>query len=102
MSRRYFQIKTISEQPITIEQFQTLLQNSVLRLFGEFGLAQISPRVLSLDVDKCEATVRCNRDRAEDLQAALGLISDNFGHPFTALTLHVSGTIKGLKRKQGF
>ncbi len=102
MSKRYFLVKTISEITLSREQFEIALVASVRRLFGEFGLARIHPKVIRFDETSCEGIVSCNREGAEDLQAAIGLISSISEKTVTAMTIHVSGTIKGLGRRQGF
>jgi len=102
MSKRYFLVKTISETPLSGEQFEFALVASVCRLFGEFGLARIHPKVVRFDETSYEATVACNKEGAEDLQAAIGLISSISETTVTAMTIRVSGTIKGLGRRQGF
>ena len=102
MSKRYILVKTISETPLSGEQFELAVVTSVRRLFGEFGLARIHPRVVRFDETNYEATVACNKEGAEDLQTAIGLISSISETTGTAMTIRVSGTIKGLGRRQGF
>ncbi len=102
MSKRYFLVKTISETPLSGDQFEIALVASVRRLFGEFGLARIHPKVVRFDETSSEATVACNTEGAEDLQAAIGLISGISETTVTAMTIRVSGTIKGLRKRQGF
>jgi RNase P/RNase MRP subunit POP5 len=76
--------------------------SSVRRLFGEFGLARIAPKVVRFDANNSEGIVACSKEGAEDLQAAIGLMSDSYEPEIAAMTLSVSGTIKGLRRKQRF
>jgi RNase P/RNase MRP subunit POP5 len=102
MSKRYFLVKTISEIPLSREQFEIALVASIRRLFGEFGLARIHAKVVRFDETTYEATVACNKEGAEDLQAAIGLISSISETTVIAMTIRVSGTIKGLGRRQGF
>ena len=101
MSKRYFLVKTISDPPLSGEQFEIALMTSVRRLFGEFGLARIHPRIIRFEETSREAIVASNREGAQDLQTAIGLISNISETTVTAMTIRVSGTIKGL-RKQGF
>ena len=102
MAKRYLLIKLICERPLTKESFEAALTNSVDGLFGKFGLARIAPKVLRFDAIRSEAIVGCNKEGAEDLEAAIGLISDTSEATITALTVKVSGTIKGLRRRQRF
>jgi RNase P/RNase MRP subunit POP5 len=102
MSKRYLLVKAMCKRPISAQLFEAALISSIRRLFGDFGLARIDPKVVRFDATSLEAVVACNSERAEDLQAAIGLISDTSESTITALTLRVSGTIKGLRRKQRF
>jgi RNase P/RNase MRP subunit POP5 len=95
-------VKAISEHDLTQDRFELDLMTSVRRLFGEFGLARIAPKVVRFDAPRSEVVVACNKEGAEDLQAALGLISETSEIAITALTMGVSGTLKGLRRKQRF
>lgn len=102
MSKRYFLVKVISSRGLSSEQFTSALVNSVRKYFGEFGLARINPRIVRFDANKSEGVVGCRREGAEDLQAAIGLIPDTPEMAITAITIRVSGTIKGLKGRQRF
>jgi RNase P/RNase MRP subunit POP5 len=95
-------VKAISKHDLTRDQFELDLMSSVRRLFGEFGFARIAPKVVRFDASRSEAILACNKEGAEDLQAAVGLISGASETAIIALTMRVSGTIKGLKRKQRF
>ena len=101
MSRRYLLVKVVCERPVTAQLFEAALISSIRRLFGDFGLARIDPRVIRFDATRLEAVVACNSDRADDLEAAIALISDTESR-MTVLVSRVSGTIKGLRRKQRF
>jgi RNase P/RNase MRP subunit POP5 len=102
MSKRYILVKVSSHQPIAAPSFEAAMVASVRRLFGDFGLSLIDPKVIRFDVNRSEAIVSCNAEGIENLQAALGLISEPPGSEITALTIRVSGTIKGIRRKQRF
>jgi RNase P/RNase MRP subunit POP5 len=91
----------VCERPVTAQLFEAALISSIRRLFGDFGLARIDPRVIRFDATRLEAVVACNNDRADDLEAAVALISDTESR-MTVLVSRVSGTIKGLRRKQRF
>jgi RNase P/RNase MRP subunit POP5 len=102
MRKRYFLLKAISERPLSSEQFEKALFSSVRRLFGEFGLARIRPRLVRFDANSSEAVIACNNEGVSALQAAVGLISSASDAPVSVLTIRVSGTIKGLRRRQRF
>jgi RNase P/RNase MRP subunit POP5 len=95
-------VKAISKRDLTRDQFELDLMSSVRRLFGEFGLARIAPKLVRFDTSRSEAVLACNKEGAEDLQAAVGLISGTSETAVIALTVRTSGTIKGLKRRQRF
>ena len=95
-------MKAISKHDLTRDQFELDLMSSVRRLFGEFGLARIAPKVVRFDASRSEAILACNKEGAEDLQAAVGLISGTSETAVIVLTVRISGTIKGLKRRQRF
>ena len=102
MRKRYLLVKAICERPLSLQLFEAALISSVRGLFGDFGLARIDPKIVRFDASSLEAVIACNGERAEDLQAAIGLISDTAQSKMGALTLRVSGTIKGLSRKEHF
>jgi RNase P/RNase MRP subunit POP5 len=95
-------VKAISKHDLTRDQFELDLMSSVRRLFGEFGLARIAPKLVRFDASRSEAILACNKEGAEDLQAAVGLISGTSETAVIALTVRISGTLKGLKRRQRF
>lgn len=102
MTKRYILVKVICKRTLSGEQFGSALMDSVRRYFGEFGLARVAPKMIRFDATKSEAIVACNREGTEDLQAAIGLISDAPEAAITAITMRVSGTIKSLRRRQPF
>lgn len=102
MNKRYFLLKVISERALSAEQFGSALMSSVRKYFGEVGLARIDPKLLRFDATHSEAVIACNKEAAENLQAAIALISDIPETRIAAITMRVSGTIKGLRRKQRF
>jgi RNase P/RNase MRP subunit POP5 len=102
MTRRYSLVKVISQRPVSGEQFEAALVSSVRRLFGEFGLARINPRIIKFATADSAAVIACNKEGAEDLQTAIGLISDTDDTKIVGITMRISGTIKGLRGKQRF
>ena len=102
MSKRYLLARTISARPLSTAQLEVAVTTSVRRLFGAFGLARIYPKVLRFDSANALAIISCNGEGAEDLQAAIALISDAAEAKVAVVTIRVSGTIKGLRTKQHF
>ena len=99
MTRRYFRVRICSSQPVTGEQFIATLTASLRKYFGEVGLSTVNPRLIRFDARKSEAIVACQKDREDQLQAALGLINQIGGSEVALLSLRVSGTIRGLRRR---
>jgi RNase P/RNase MRP subunit POP5 len=100
LSRRYFLIRLVSDRPVSSEQFGKAVADSVRRCFGEFGLSRIDPRLIRFDPQRSEAVLACNKDGAEELQAAIAMLSNELDDAMAALVLRVSGTIKGLRKKK--
>jgi RNase P/RNase MRP subunit POP5 len=102
MRKRYLLVKAISERSLSSEEFERTLLNSVRTLFGEFGLARIHPKLIRFDSNTSEAVIACNHEGASALLAAVGLISGASDASVSVLTIRLSGTIKGLRRRQRF
>jgi len=100
MPRRYFFVRIVSSPSLSSEQLGRVLTDSVRRYFGEFGLSRIDPRLIRFDSQRCEAIIACRRGEANDLQAALALLSSDSEARIAPIVLRISGTIKGLKRKK--
>ena len=100
MTKRYLLVKIISERPLSGEEFGQALTESVRRFFGEMGLFRIDPKLIRFDSQQSRAVIACKKEGAVELQTALALISHASKMPIAPLTLRVSGTIKGLRRKK--
>ena len=99
MTRRYFRIRIFSSQPVAGEQFALTLTASLQRYFGEVGLSKVNPKLIKFDAKKSEAIVAGQKGYEDQLQAALALINRIGGAEAAPLTLRLSGTIKGLRRR---
>jgi RNase P/RNase MRP subunit POP5 len=99
LAKRYVLVKIVSKSTLPQERFESALTESVRKCFGEFGLARIGPKVIRFDSARSEGVVACNKESVEDLQAAIGLIADQPEGTVTAITMRVSGTLKGLRRQ---
>jgi RNase P/RNase MRP subunit POP5 len=100
MTRRYFLVKLMSERAMSSEEFGRALTESVQKHFGLFGLSRIDPKLVRFDAGQSQAIVGCKKEGAQDLQAAMALISDISDLTVAPITLRVSGTIKGLRSKK--
>ena len=99
MTRRYFLIKLLSDQPLSSEQFGSALTGAVQRYFGELGLSRIEPKLIRFDPQESEAVVACKKEGAGEFEAAIALMSNLSGSSITPLTIRASGTIKSLRKK---
>jgi RNase P/RNase MRP subunit POP5 len=99
MTRRYLRVRIFSSEPVTGEQFLGTLTASLQRYFGEVGLSDVNPRMIRFDTQTSEAIVACQKGREDQLQAALALINHVGRVEVAPLTVRISGTIKGLRRR---
>jgi len=99
MTRRYLRIRVFSSQPVTEDRFFLTLTSSLQKFFGEVGLNDVDPRMIRFDTRTSEAVVACQKGHEDQLHAALALINRIGSAEVAPLTLQVSGTIKGLKRR---
>jgi RNase P/RNase MRP subunit POP5 len=96
MTKRYFLVKIVSLQPVSEDAFARALIDSVRRYFGETGLCRIDPRLIRFDEKAAKAVVACRKEGADEMQAAIGFLSDVSGVAVAPIAVRVSGTIKGL------
>lgn len=100
MVRRYVLVKVLSDNRMSADQFNEVLTQSVRKSFGEIGYVGVNPKLIRFDADRSEAIVACEREKVTELQTALALTTDSFGAKIALVTLRVSGTIKGLRRRK--
>ena len=96
MSRRYLLVKLCSKASVTEEQFTRALSTSILRSFGEVGLSHIDPKLIRFDSRESKAIVAYAKNYGDEMQVALGLVSQIGNSEVSTLPLKTSGTIKGL------
>jgi RNase P/RNase MRP subunit POP5 len=100
MTRRYFLMKLVSARTLSGEEFGKALADAVQRYFGLFGLSRIEPKLILFDAVRSRVIVGCTKEGAQDLQAAMALMTDASNATVALVTLRVSGTIKGLRKKK--
>ena len=100
LTRRYFLVKIVSQQPVSQEQFGNALTDSVRRYFGEMGMCKIDPRLIRFDEKESKAVVACKKEGVVEMEAAIGLISEVSGAAIAPITTKMSGTIKSLGKKR--
>ncbi len=96
-SWRYLLVKVVSEEPLTHERIRATINYAVRNLFGEWGLIEISPRVISFDEKSNEAIIRCDLSSVNKMRASLALMTKINDCEVAAFVIRVSGTIKSLK-----
>ena len=99
--KRYFLVRVCGKGEVTItgEQFLVALIASVRKYFGEIGLSTIDPRLIRFNPQTRTATVACEKEHEEELQAATALVKEINTTPVALLTVSTSGTIKGLSKR---
>jgi len=97
---RYLLVKVLSEVAVPEETFRLLMTESILKLLGDAGLAEIDPRLFNWNEKTSTGIVKCTRDSVGKLRASIFMISGSPGKPICAYVRAVSGTSKGLKTKE--
>ena len=97
---RYLLVRVLAETVVPEETFRLLLTESILKLLGEAGLAEIDPRLFNWNENASTGIVKCTRDSVEKLRASISMISGSPEKPMCAYVRAVSGTSKGLKTKE--
>ena len=96
---RYLLVKIVANRGLTKKAFSESLTSSLEHLFGQIGLAEISPKVVSYDQECSTALVKCSREGVQKLRATLALVTEIENSPAAAFVLRASGTIRGLRRR---
>jgi ribonuclease P/MRP protein subunit POP5 len=96
---RYLLLKVETDDAIPEEAIHLSVRESVLTLFGETGLAEISPRLFDYDEKTLTGIVKCTRGSVDKLRAAIALISTCAGKPVSAYVQAASGTSKALQTR---
>ena len=95
--KRYLAFEVTSGQKIKRRDMETEILDSVSSLFGDIGLSEINPRLISYDGKY--GIIRCIRDRTEETRAALACITNIKDIRLSLRVLGISGTIKGATEK---
>lgn len=94
--KRYILIELESQSLINWKIVYLKLVRILKDLFGEFGLAQIELRSITSRDNRI--IIRCRREEEHKLRCAVLMLTSINGDHVKAMTLRVSGTLKGLKR----
>jgi ribonuclease P/MRP protein subunit POP5 len=95
--KRYIAFKIISEKMINRRDFTEDLFDSMYSLFGDKGVSEINPALMSYD--GIYGVLRCQKDRTSDTRAALACMNRVSGGCVSILVLGISGTVKGAMEK---
>lgn len=95
---RYVVFRFVSGREFSKDELERELNNALLKVIGEIGLAACMPRVIEYRDGK--GTIRVLRDGTEQFLTALALVTRLGGTPAHVMTLRTSGTIAGTKKKK--
>ncbi len=95
--KRYLAFKIISENTINRRELTEELLASMFSLFGDKGVSEINPALISYDGGF--GVLRCQKDRTSDTRAALACINRVKGRCVSILVIGISGSVKGAMEK---
>jgi len=96
--RRYLRIHVTSDKICTEHDVDEAINNGVLLLYGIHGFSKIEPLLLEFDRDEQSGIVRCNHQNLRQMRSSIAFITNVGGSSASIRVLHVSGTIKALRR----
>jgi ribonuclease P/MRP protein subunit POP5 len=96
--RRYVNFSIDSDSICSEKEITDTISNAVQKLFGDFGLSIIQPKLIEFDSKKCKGVIRCNRKYLRDLRVALSLITKISENEAAIRITGTSGTLKSLKK----
>lgn len=99
--KRYIAINLRSDGSFSEEELKRALYKESLKFFGEYLSSFVALKLISFDVSKRIAVIRCNKDFVYETLGFLALINSLDGKRTRTVAFETSGTIKGLERKSG-
>ena len=97
--RRYLALKVVSEQAFNEMALLDAVQDSVLRLFGEYGASKAEIKLIKAIPEKRQLVIRCSLLMLEKVRAAIASTDEVDSKPATVDVVGVSGTLKALSKK---
>jgi ribonuclease P/MRP protein subunit POP5 len=97
---RYILVKVVAEGTVPKEALRLSVMESILRLFGETGLAEAEPRLFDYNERTSTGIFKCTRDSIEKMRAAFAMMSRIAEMSACLYVCTVSGTSKGLKTRR--
>ncbi|HID91083.1 TPA: hypothetical protein EYP44_03885 [Candidatus Bathyarchaeota archaeon] len=98
--KRYLLIDVISDTPVPKHEFAKVIFDNLLRIYGEYGASRANLRLLGYGEEERMAIVCCSHDAVHMIRVVAASIDRIANQPVIARVLHVSGTLKSLKRKK--
>ena len=93
-------LKVETKQPISEQEVFSAVQDSILRLFGEYGASKANIKFIKYIQENGEFVFRCSHIMLDNIRAAITSIITLNGKNVTIHVINVSGTLKGLAKKQ--
>ena len=97
--RRYLALDVVSQQPLNERAVLDAVQDSVCRLFGEYGASMANIKLIKGIPEKQQVVIRCSHLMLEKVRAAIASILEVDGQPVAIHVVGVSGTLKALANK---
>ena len=99
MRRRYIAVKIDGDQTYKKEDVYNAIWDSILRLFGEYGVSQTDLRLIEYDSENRQAVLRCSHEALPLVKASIPCITRIGGRAAAIHVQLISGTLKSLRRK---
>ena len=98
--RRYLALKVETEQPISEQEVFSAVQESVIKLFGEYGASKANIKYIKYIQENGQFVFRCSHVMLDNVRAAITSIISLNGKNVAFHVVNVSGTLMGLAKKQ--
>jgi RNase P/RNase MRP subunit POP5 len=97
--RRYLALNVLSGQPFGEREVLDAIQDSVLRLFGEYGASKADVKLIKRVPEKGQLVLRCSHFMLEKVRAAIASTVEMDGKAVAVYVVGTSGTLKALTKK---
>jgi RNase P/RNase MRP subunit POP5 len=97
--RRYLALNVLSERPFDEREVLDAVQDSVLRLFGEYGASKADIKLIKRVPKKRQLVLRCSHLMLEKVRAAIASTVEMDGKAVAVHVVGISGTLKALSKK---
>ncbi|MFQ6085298.1 MAG: Rpp14/Pop5 family protein [Candidatus Bathyarchaeia archaeon] len=99
MRKRYLLAEVISDEPTTRDDFAKSLFSNLLALYGEYGASKANLRIIDFNESDGQALLSCSNDSVHMLHSVLASMKEIAHTPAIVRSVHVSGTLKSLRKK---